>query len=69
MHEHDPAFGHDLGPGPWRWLVFWGAIGRPGVRSETVEAYDAAEALSRAAEQFPELPAPRVAVLARQERA
>lgn len=69
MNELDPAFGRDIGPGPWEWVVIWGEIGRPGVATVRIEAFDADEALTRATEQFPRRPQPRVALLARQSEA
>ena len=67
MTSFDPSAGRDLGPGPWAWLVFWGVFGRPGVRTATVLAFDAAEALTLAADEYRDWERPRVALLARQE--
>jgi hypothetical protein len=57
----------DLGPGPWRWLVTWGALLRPNWHAEVVEAFDVDEALEVARTLRPDLPPPRVAILARQD--
>ncbi|MCX6512480.1 MAG: hypothetical protein NT160_05330 [Actinobacteria bacterium] len=51
-------------PGPWRWLVTWGAISQSGLRVVEVEAWEAEEAMVRAQELQPELGRPRVAFLA-----
>lgn len=50
-------------PGPWDWIVTWGALGRPGFRAEHVTAYDADGALVLAAERRPELGRPAAAFL------
>jgi hypothetical protein len=50
--------------GPWSWTVTWGSLLRPGFAAERVTAWDADEALVIAAEMHPELPRPRVALLA-----
>ena len=50
--------------GPWIWIVTWGSFLRPGFTAEHVTAWDAEEALVRAAELHPERPRPRVAMLA-----
>jgi len=57
----------EMGPGPWRWLVTWGVPGRPGWHSMVVEAFDAEDAMVLGAESRPDLPRPRIALLARQE--
>jgi hypothetical protein len=50
--------------GPTRWVVTWGVLARPGFVVEHVTAYDADEAITLAAERRPDLPRPRVALLA-----
>ena len=50
--------------GPHRFLVTWGRMGRFDFVAEVVEAWDPDEALVTGAELHPELPRPRVAVLA-----
>jgi len=50
--------------GPHRFVVTWGRLGRFDFVAETVEAWDPDEALVTAAALHPELPRPRVAVLA-----
>ena len=50
--------------GPHRFIVTWGRMGRFDFVAETVEAWDPDDALVTAAELRPELPRPRVAVLA-----
>ena len=50
--------------GPNRFIVMWGRIGRFDFTSEEIEAWDPDEAMVIGAELHPELPRPRVAVLA-----
>ena len=50
--------------GPHRFIVTWGRMGRFDFQADVVEAWDPDEALVRAGERHPELPRPRVAVLA-----
>jgi len=50
--------------GPHRFVVTWGRMGRFDFVAEVVEAWDPDEAMVTAAELHPELPRPRVAVLA-----
>ena len=52
--------------GPNRFIVMWGRIGRFDFTSEEIEAWDPDEAMVIGAELHPELPRPRVAVLARE---
>ena len=52
------------GTGPYRFIVTWGRMGRFDFMAEVVEAWDPDEAMVTAAELHPELPRPRVAVLA-----
>jgi hypothetical protein len=52
--------------GPHRFIVTWGRMGRFDFVAEVVEAWDPDEAMVTAAELHPELPRPRVAVLASQ---
>ena len=56
----------ELGPGPWKWIVTWGALLHHGWHSVVVEAFDADDALVIAREAHPDRPAPRTALLARQ---
>ncbi len=51
---------------PHRFLVLWGRIGRFDFVSEVVEAWDAEDAMVLGADLHPELPRPRIAVLATQ---
>ena len=50
--------------GPHRFVVTWGRMGRFDFVAEVVEAWDPDDAMVTAAELHPELPRPRVAVLA-----
>ncbi len=50
--------------GPHRFIVTWGRMGRFDFVAEVVEAWDPDDAMATAAELHPELPRPRVAVLA-----
>jgi len=50
--------------GPHRFIVTWGRMGRFDFVAEVVEAWDPEDAMVTAAELHPELPRPRVAVLA-----
>ena len=50
--------------GPHRFIVTWGRMGRFDFVAEVVESWDPDEAMATAAELHPELPRPRVAVLA-----
>ena len=50
--------------GPHRFIVTWGRMGRFDFVAEVVEAWDPEDAMGTAAELHPELPRPRVAVLA-----
>jgi hypothetical protein len=50
--------------GTHRFIVTWGSMGRFDFRAEAVEAWDPEDALVTAAGLHPELPRPRVAVLA-----
>jgi hypothetical protein len=50
--------------GPHRFIVTWGRMGRHDFAADVVRAWDPDEALVIAAERHPELPRPRVAVLA-----
>jgi hypothetical protein len=68
---HAPRYSRDVfqsplvqrDPGPWNWIVTWGALGRPGFAVEHVMAYDADEAIVLAAERRPELGRPAAAFL------
>jgi len=51
-------------PGPHRFIVTWGRMGRFDFVAEVVEAWDPEEAMVTGAELHPELPRPRIAVLA-----
>jgi hypothetical protein len=51
------------GTGPLHWLVTWGVLARSGFVVEHVDAFDADEALTIAAQRHPELERPRVALL------
>jgi len=55
-------------PGPHRFIVTWGRMGRFDFVAEAVHAWDGDEALVTAAALHPELPRPRTAVLAAPER-
>ena len=52
--------------GPHRFIVTWGRMGRPDFVAEVVDAWDPDDAMVTAADLHPELPRPRVAVLASQ---
>ena len=52
--------------GPYRFIVTWGRMGRHDFMAEVVEAWDPEDAMVVGAELHPELPRPRVAVLASQ---
>jgi hypothetical protein len=52
--------------GPHRFIVTWGRMGRFDFVAEVVEAWDPDDAMVTAADLHPELPRPRVAVLASQ---
>jgi hypothetical protein len=56
---HSPPVRGDLGP--WRWVVTWGVLGRPGFAVEHVTAFDSDEALVRAGERRSELGRPTAA--------
>ncbi len=52
--------------GPQRFIVTWGRMGRFDFVAEVVEALDPVDAMVAGAELHPELPRPRIAVLASQ---
>lgn len=54
--------------GPHRFLVTWGRMGRFDFVVEEVDAWDPEDAMTTAAELHPDLPRPRVAVLASTEQ-
>ena len=56
-------YAHDVAE-PHRFLVTWGRMGRFDFVVEEVDAWDPEEAMTAAAELHPELPRPRVALLA-----
>ena len=51
-------------PGPWRWVVTWGALNQPGLQVVEVEAWEQEEAMVRAQELRPDLGRPKVAFIA-----